>query len=95
MGRLVLTRYNKLTGKVEQLTLNNVSLTAEYVDEFGCRTRLLVLYQNDERIMQESYILTQVTDQRLVEGFDYNETDVFRQWKAKKQGRDNNENEKI
>lgn len=45
--------------------------------------------------MQESYILTQVTDQRLVEGFDYNETDVFRQWKAKKQGRDNNENEKI
>jgi len=72
MGRLVLTRFNKIIGKVEQKIIDNVCLSAEYVDEFGRRTRILELYANDMRIAQQSYLITELTDQRLVEGIDYN-----------------------
>ena len=43
MGRLVLTRFNKRTCKVEQLTLENVNLSAHYIDNFGRPTTLIHL----------------------------------------------------
>lgn len=51
--------------------MDNVSLTAEYFDEFGRRTTVITLYANDERLVQQSYLITQVIDQRLVKGIDY------------------------
>ncbi len=84
MGRLILTRYNNITGKVEQLTLENVSLSALYIDDYGRQTSLIHLQRNDQRLVQESYIVTKITDQRLVEGIDYNEADSVKKWKSKK-----------
>lgn len=80
MGRLVLTRFNKLTWKAEQLTLDNVSMTAEYIDEFGRRTTLIRLASNNKACRQKSYLITEVTDERLVEGIHYNIGEAMQKW---------------
>lgn len=71
MGRLVLTKFNNKTGKVEQKTIHNVRLTVEYIDEFGRRVTLLDLFPTDYNLIQKSYVITEITDIRLIEGIDY------------------------
>lgn len=70
MGRLVLTRFNKRKNKVEQVTIENVFLKADYFDSFGRRTRIIDLC-NDDMLVQNSYAVTRISDQRLVEDIDY------------------------
>lgn len=71
MGKLVITWFNDKTFKVEQITIDDVNLTAEYVDEFGHRTTLVGLYANDQRLVQKDYYITDTTVLRMVKGIDY------------------------
>lgn len=80
MGRLVLTRFNKRTCKVEQLTLENVNLSAHYIDNFGRPTTLIHLIADNPACVQKSYIITEVTDERLVEGIHYNASEAAQKW---------------
>ncbi len=78
MGRLVLTRFNRLTWKAEQLTIDNVELEAQYVDDFGRYTTIIKLKRDNPNCLQKSYVITEVVDQRLVEGIHYNQAEAVK-----------------
>lgn len=78
MGRLVITRLNKLTWKIEQITLENIQLEIQYVDEFGRYSTLIKLKANNPDCLQKSFIITEVVDQRLVEGIHYNQSQIVK-----------------
>lgn len=71
MGKLVLTWFNNQAWRVEQMTLENVNLTADYIDELGRRTTLMELRVDDQRIEQKDYFITDRTVLRMVKGIDY------------------------
>ncbi len=66
MGRLVLTRFNRLTWKAEQLTIDNVELEAQYVDDFGRYTTIIKLKRDNPNCLQKAMQLPKLSTNGLL-----------------------------